>query len=89
MLKLILKVLNMNNPMVMRNFREKLEGSNYGSFDAVIKSESDYLEYACVKINCCNYEYHKKLVEAVQPILNELKIEMDDLLQEPNDGEDI
>ena len=52
--------------------------SNFGNFEAELISKNDswLQEYAKVHIDCCNYEFYKKLCEAVQPILNELTKEM-------------
>ena len=77
----------MKSPMDTRRHRKKLHSSNFGDFEATIKSTEDYLEYASVTIYCCNYKYHNKLIEAVQPILDELKVEMDNLLREEREVE--
>ena len=78
----------MNNPVMIPMFEEKLRDSNFGNFEATIKSSSLHLEYASVRINCCNYEFHKKIIEAVQPILDELTVEMNQLLAEEGDKDE-
>ena len=75
----------MRNPVMIPMYEDKLNGSNFGNFDATITSNDRCLEFGSVKINCCNYEFHKKLIEAVQPILDELTVEMNRLLATEGD----
>lgn len=75
----------MMNPGLLPDYDKKLENSNFGNFNATIKSRSGSLEYASVKIECCNYKFHVKLIEAIQPILDELKIEMDAIVMQDDE----
>ena len=75
----------MMNPVLLPDYDKKLENSNFGNFNATIKSRSGSLEYASVKIECCNHEFHEKLIEAIQPILDELKIEMDAIVMQDDE----
>ena len=56
--------------------------SKFGRFEAELTSRSSqrYMEYCLVNVDCCNYEFYMKLCEAIQPILDELTEEMDELL---------
>lgn len=75
----------MRNPILLSNFEKKLESSKFGNFDATIKCKSGPLEYASVRIESFNYEFHVKLIEAIQPILDELKIEMDAIVMQDDE----
>ena len=59
-----------------------INNSNFGEFNATIESRNDFFTYAKVSIECCNHEFHMKLVKVVQPILDELTVEMNELMNE-------
>jgi len=73
------------NPSRQRLRKKTIDDSNFGEFNATIESRSKLYHYAKVSIECCNHEYHMRLVKAVQPILDELTVEMNELM---NDGDD-
>ena len=73
------------NPSKQTLRKMGVNNSNFGEFNATIESRSKLYHYAKVSIDCCNHEFHMRLVKAVQPILDELTIEMNELM---NVGED-
>ena len=73
------------NPSHQRLRKKPIDDSNFGEFNATIESRSQLYHYAKVSIECCNHEFQIRLVKAVQPILDELTIEMNEIMNE--DGE--
>ena len=79
----------MKNKRSLRHEKKLPNKSTLGNFEAELCSKNNkrFMEYALVHIDCCNYKFYKKLCEAVQPILDELTVEMDEMLF-PLEGED-
>ena len=73
------------NPSKQRLKKRGIDNSNFGDFNATIESRNDFFKYAKVSIECCNYEFHIRLVKAVQPILDELTVEMNELMSDDDE----
>ena len=52
------------------------ENSDIGIFKGTLNSTKGSLVFAEVDIECCSFTFYKKIVEAIQPVLEELKEEM-------------
>ena len=72
-------------PSRQRLRKRGIDNSNFGEFNATIESRNDFYHYGKVSIECCNHEFHMKLVKAVQPILDELTVEMNELMNGDTD----